>query len=291
MATNYVDKDEITAEILNIQLREKIRQVNKSIQEIEAILKKAPEHSPDWENREKYEQLLKDRESLLDAGADPEYSRQKFGEIVLLINENLLKKPCFRNYSENWTEDFKSNAIYKIFKYINNFDPNKISKVTGKKISSFAYLTQITYMAFVEVINKRKKDNTDLMDNMIPLQDLKPEHFGYSKFERSSSYFPGEEDIRNYFVISDMDSKSLYDHLKDIKDSGIDNIHVTYPIDYKMSLEEFDLIKTLQFSKMDLIRQKEVEEVMSSEDEDACFAFADEEFEDWGEWSEKEVND
>jgi hypothetical protein len=290
MATNYVDKDEITAEIINIQLREKIRQVNKSIEEVGAILKKTPEHEPNWELREKYEKLLAEQKALIEKGADPEYSRQKFGEIVLLINENLLKKPCFRNYSENWTEDFKSNAIYKIFKYINNFDPEKISKVTGRKISSFAYLTQITYMAFVEVINKRKKDNSDLMDNMIPLQDLKPEHFGYSKFERSSSYYPNEEDERTYFIIDNVKT-SLYDQLKIIRETN-DAVHVTYPANYSLSIDEFTLIDSLKFDKLTLIKQKEAEECFnSSDDEDTCFAFADEEFEDWGEWSEKDAND
>jgi hypothetical protein len=225
----------------------------------------------------------------LDAGADPEYSRQKFGEIVILINDNLLKKPCFRNYSENWTEDFKSNAIYKIFKYLNNFDPEKVSKVTGKKISSFAYLTQITYMAFVEVINKRKKDNTDLMDNMIPLQDLKPEHFSYGKFLRESTFNPDELKVlegMSYIVLleEDLIKESLFELMQALREKH-DKVHVTYPLNYKISIEEYNNITGLNFTTLNLIKEVLDEEVLScDESEEGIFEFADEEFEDFGEW-------
>lgn len=280
MNVNYVDKEEITTEILNIQLREKVRKVIRSIEELES----------NGGCKNELENLYQEKENLISQGADPDYSRQKFGEIVLLINENLLKKPCFRNYSENWTEDFKSNAIYKIFKYINNFDPNKISKVTGKKISSFAYLTQITYMAFVEVINKRKKDNTDLMDKVIPLNELKPEHFSYSKFIRESTYNNDVEDDMTYINITKIDT-SLFLELKKLRED-LDSVHVTYPKDYNLSIDEYDKIKTLNFKTLNIIKQKNNDILIPDENSDEdCFVFSDEDFEEWGEWIEKDDND
>jgi hypothetical protein len=293
MNVNYANKDEITTEIINIQLREKIRTVDKKLIELQSEYEKSS--NPSLLNEIKECEIS--RNQLLEKGADANYSRQKFGEIVILISDNLLKKPCFRNYSENWTEDFKSNAIYKIFKYINNFDPEKISKITGKKISSFAYLTQITYMAFIEVINKRKNDSSEIMENMIPLQDLKPEHYIYSKFANESRYYPDEHqpDDHEYFifpsvsafVVDNIICDTLYDVLKIIREKH-DKIHVTYPSTYHISMTEYRDIEKLNFDSMNLIKQRDkIEETIVEEDinDDACFAFTDEEFEDWGEWA------
>jgi hypothetical protein len=290
---NYVSKDEITFEIINIQLREKIRTVDKKLNE----LKLEYERTSNPTLLDEIKECENSRNQLLEKGADANYSRQKFGEIVILINDNLLKKPCFRNYSENWTEDFKSNAIYKIFKYINNFDPEKISKITGKKISSFAYLTQITYMAFIEVINKRKNDNSEIMENMIPLQDLKPEHYVYSKFANESTYYPDEhmpDDTEyfifpsiNTFIVNDVICDTLYDVLKLIRASH-DKVNVTCPSTYHISMTEYNDIIKLKFDTMNLLKQDDkIEEEIIEEDvsDEACFAFADEEFEDWGEWT------
>jgi hypothetical protein len=293
MNVNYANKDEITHEIIQIQLREKIRTVDKKLNELQLEY----ERSSSPIILDEIKECENSRDQLLEKGADANYSRQKFGEIVILINDNLLKKPCFRNYSENWTEDFKSNAIYKIFKYINNFDPEKISKITGKKISSFAYLTQITYMAFIEVINKRKNDTHDLMENMIPLQDLKPEHYVYSKFANESTYYPDEhrEDDTEYFifpsvntfVVDNLICDTLYDVLKTIR-IKFDKVHVTYPSTYHISMTEFKDIDKLGFDRMSLVKQRDkIEEEIIEEDidDEACFAFTDEEFEDWGEWT------
>ena len=290
---NYVNKDEITHEIIQIQLREKIRTVDKKLNELQLEYERLSNPTLLDEIKE-YEDS---RNQLLEKGADANYSRQRFGEIVILINDKLLKKPCFRNYSENWTEDFKSNAIYKIFKYINNFDPEKISKITGKKISSFAYLTQITYMAFIEVINKRKNDTNDLMENMIPLQDLKPEHYVYSKFANESTYYPDEHrpDDTEYFifplvstfVVNGIICDTLYDVLKTIR-TNHDKVHVTYPSTYHISMIEYEDINKLKFDTMSLLKTRyKIEEEVIEEDigDEACFAFADEEFEDWGEWT------
>lgn len=301
MANNYADKDEITREILNIQKREKARKYLKDIESLELQLKTKNL------NEDEYNKIVLDisnlsqeLQKLISEGADPNYNGQRFGEIVLSICDNLLKKPCFRNYSENWTEDFKSNAIYKIFKYINNFDPEKISKVTGEKISSFAYLTQITYMAFVEVINKRKKEEADLADNIISLQELSLKN--YDKHINTSRYYPDEheQDTTDYyeflsvndFVFEGNVCGTLLELLTNIRNYYIRNgiekpkVHITYPSDYRISMDEYNAINELGFDLISLVKpkEKEVELELDSEDK-KCFLFSEEEFEDWGEWT------
>lgn len=86
-------------------------------------------------------------------------SKEKFGEILLLIIKNMATMPSFASYTENWKTDFYSNAIEKTLLYAHNFDEDLISKRTGEKSKAFAYITQICFNAFVSVINTRKAES------------------------------------------------------------------------------------------------------------------------------------
>lgn len=72
------------------------------------------------------------------------------GECILLIANNLAKKPNFVNYT--YKDEMISDGIENCLQYIDNFDPEK-SK------NPFAYFTQIIYYAFIRRIHKEKKQS------------------------------------------------------------------------------------------------------------------------------------
>lgn len=86
-------------------------------------------------------------------------SKEKFGILLLLMIKNLNTMPSFSGYSENWATDFHSNAVEKVLLYLDNFDEKLQSKRSGGPVKAFAYVTQICFNAFVNVINIRKKEN------------------------------------------------------------------------------------------------------------------------------------
>ena len=72
------------------------------------------------------------------------------GECILLIANNLAKKPNFVNYT--YKEEMISDGIENCLQYIDNFDP-------AKSTNPFAYFTQIIYYAFIRRIHKEKKQS------------------------------------------------------------------------------------------------------------------------------------
>jgi len=93
-------------------------------------------------------------------------NKERFGVMLLLMIKNLKTMPSFSGYSENWATDFFSNAVEKTLLYLDNFDENLLSKRSGDKSKAFAYITQICFNAFVNVINIRKKESEFLKDTI-----------------------------------------------------------------------------------------------------------------------------
>lgn len=74
----------------------------------------------------------------------PEY----IGQCILLIAQNLARKPNFMNYS--FKEEMIGDGVENCLMYIGNFNPEKYA-------NPFAYFTQIIYYAFLRRIQKEKK--------------------------------------------------------------------------------------------------------------------------------------
>jgi len=70
------------------------------------------------------------------------------GESILLICNNLAKKPNFSGYT--YKTDMISDAIMDCVAAVDNFDPEKTN-------NPFAYFTQIAWNAFIRRIHKEKK--------------------------------------------------------------------------------------------------------------------------------------
>jgi hypothetical protein len=150
----------------------------------------------------------------------PNISKEKFGIMLLLIVKNLATMPSFSGYSSNWKTDFFSNAIEKTLLYLDNFDNNLLSVRTGTKSKAFAYVTQICYNAFLNIINDRKKDEA-LLKDAISFESSNLDGMRNSKLTPDIEY--KEEESREYIIkikASDNINDVIYKGITYIKDSN-----------------------------------------------------------------------
>lgn len=97
-------------------------------------------------------------------------SYEKFGKIIMLIIDRIIGKTQFRGYS--YHDEFKSDASYKILKYLDNFDHTKISSISNQAVSAFAYISTIIHNSFICVINKENETN-EFINKQILMQKAK----------------------------------------------------------------------------------------------------------------------
>lgn len=83
-------------------------------------------------------------------------SKEKFGEIVILMIKNILRKPNFQML--DYHDEFYSDQFNKIFRYLDNFDHMKISERSGYQVNAFQYISQIIHNSIIFVINQRNKE-------------------------------------------------------------------------------------------------------------------------------------
>ena len=81
-------------------------------------------------------------------GKTPPSAPRYIGESILLICNNLAKKPNFSGYT--YKHDMISDGIMDCVAAIDNFNPDKTN-------NPFAYFTQIAWNAFLRRIQKEKK--------------------------------------------------------------------------------------------------------------------------------------
>ena len=127
------------------------------------LLERQKDTSLPIETQDKITESLK---YIQDLELKSDANKERFGVMLLLMIKNLRTMPSFSGYSENWATDFFSNAVEKTLLYLDNFDENLLSKRTGDKSKAFAYVTQICFNAFVNVINIRKKESEFLKDTI-----------------------------------------------------------------------------------------------------------------------------
>lgn len=91
-----------------------------------------------------------------------EAAYNRFGQIILLMVKHILTMPKFSGYS--YKDDFYSDSVYKILKYLYNFDHTMISEKTGRPVNAFAYISQIIHNSIIYVINTRKKERNNVLE-------------------------------------------------------------------------------------------------------------------------------
>lgn len=180
-------------------------------------------------------------------------SYERFGEIILLMVKNILKKPNFSGYT--YRDDFYSDAIYKILKYLGNFDHTLISQATGQSVNSFAYISQIIHNSILFIINTKKKENDNLK------KQVSLEMLSHNLTLKGSEVFQSieEEELeKEETIVINKIQTTLVDELEkiDTTKEGIDRYNIYYPKDYRISFDEYNEMKKFFKGNISIMRKK-----------------------------------
>ena len=187
------------------------------------------------------------------------YSFERFGEIILLMIKNILTKPQFSGYT--YKDDFYSDAVYKILKYLGNFNHKMISQKTGLLVNAFAYISQYIHNSILFIIITKKKENLRLR------QRVQMEHLNhnlqlkiYDTIKSPVEEQPQETKIKTVHLkkIEESITQEIIKHSQDIDE--YDRINIYYPKNYKISFDEYNDIKPLLKNKISIMRTRETRE-------------------------------
>jgi L-rhamnose mutarotase len=117
----------------------------------------------------KHKKVLNDLKSMIIKKSEvtviDKLNYELFGVYIAEMIDRILTKPQFRNYS--YYDDFQSDSVFKILKYIDNFDHTKISKISNQPVNAFSYISQIIHNSIIFIINKNKKYNDFIASQML----------------------------------------------------------------------------------------------------------------------------
>lgn len=188
-----------------------------------------------------------------------ERTRERFGAIILLMIQNILRKPQFSNY--NYTDDFYSDSIYKILKYLHNFNHTKISERTGLPYNAFSYISEIIHNSVIFIINMRKKE---LERHQIHVEFVTVDHgvSGYYDDWALNNSLVDVIDRRNLEgsegipeVKIEHIETTLTDALVEIlQDFDGSSVRIIYPCGYRISEAEYDKIKDMLKPGVSIVR-------------------------------------
>ena len=141
-------------------------------------------------NKTLYSAIIQHKNSVEDAERQnlpkPKVSNY-IGESILLICNNLAKKPNFSGYT--YKQDMISDGIMDCISAVDNFNPDKTN-------NPFAYFTQIAWNAFLRRIQKEKKQ-TYIKHKNYENSVLLEEHWEHSTMQLNSNEY-SDEVVRNY---------------------------------------------------------------------------------------------
>lgn len=183
------------------------------------------------------------------------FSHERFGEIILLMIKNILKKPNFSGYT--WKEDFYSDATYRVLKYLHNFNHTKTSEKTGQSVNAFSYISQIIHNSIVYIINTNNQE-IDITDK---LSQTEGEELGIEKVKTLDKTSISEK-INEKFIIQkqDLSNTSLFNLLSEFVDSSnYDkdfNYTFEYPKDYLITIDEFAKLRDILKGNISIIKAK-----------------------------------
>lgn len=189
-------------------------------------------------------------------------SYERFGEIILLMIKNILKKPTFSGYT--YKDDFYSDAVYKILKYLHNFDHKLISDRTGQAVNAFAYISQYIHNSILFIINTKKKEQENIrkqisMEHLNHNFQINPTDYSQLKLWDAKAA-SGESDVSIVETIElSYISTSLVDELKKLEDDieRVTRLNLYYPKDYRISFDEYSILKEMLKGKVSIMRTKE----------------------------------
>ena len=217
----------------------------------------------DIQKRKKLKHKLKEKIiELSEKTSCDDISYEHFGSIIMLMIKNILRKPQFSGYT--YTDDFYSDAVYKILKYLHNFDHRLISERTNQPVNAFAYISQIIHNSVIYILNTKKKEN-DRLKEQVKIQNMSHSIFlaNHELIDNDSlhqKYNPDTKTIEETITLKEVNG-SLHEELLNLSDEidRVQHLNVIYPSDYRISFDEYNSLKELLKGKVSIIRQKEEE--------------------------------
>jgi len=223
---------------------------DKYIQEIETLRDEYSELERSIEKGlQKKKRYIRDRIKDLSSATFVYRDPNIFGEMILIIINNILTRPNFSRYS--YKNEMKSLAIEHILKYTWRFAPYKQSKISGQYVSAFTYISTISFNAFVATINSQNKEAKKSKEEFLETQKFK-----YSTI-RSSNIIPDHSEIEKKVRLVNIENR-LIDEIKKIPLDQKD-ILVEYPKNYRIDMNEYK--ELTEFSKendlnLSLVRER-----------------------------------
>lgn len=192
-------------------------------------------------------------------------SYERFGEIILLMIKNILRKPQFSGYT--YKDDFYSDAVYKILKYLHNFDHTKISEISGQNVKAFAYISQYIHNSIIYIINTKKKES-DRIKKQIQIENISYD-IPMNNFELINDNVYFDDRINESSKEINIDilkiDDSLVQELKRIKSKYKipinTRLNITYPSEYRISFDEYDELKSVLSSNISITRQEDEDDI------------------------------
>lgn len=200
---------------------------------------------------QKHRRILRDAiVTLSDRNIINKTDYERFGEMVLLIIKNILKKPKFSGYS--YRDEFYSDSTDKIIRYLKNFNHRMISKITGQYVNAFSYLSQYVHNSIVHIIKTNNIEKEELENYVNTYNE------NLTLIFNESSYYKEEKELQ--YELKKI-KKSLYEDILNLTDefSKYDSVKVQYPKDYIISIEEYNKLKNIKEiigSKISVIRKR-----------------------------------
>lgn len=229
-SVNYIDDILKIIEPLNKELVEKRKNLDRCYKsDLTRINKYIIKHHKS--KNQKYKRILRDYiTTIAERTVIDKESYERFGELVLLIIKNILKKPKFSGYT--YRDEFYSDSTDKIFRYIKNFNHKLISEISNQPVNAFSYISQYVHNSILFIINTNKNES-ELRQTYLGNYDNADETHNYSKYQTPQSNIELE--------LGEVKSGKLIEEIKKIicKDELYDNYTFIYPKNYNISLDEY----------------------------------------------------
>lgn len=182
-------------------------------------------------------------------------SYERFGKIILLMIKKILTKPSFSGYT--YKDEFYSDAVHKILKYLHNFNHKLISATTNQPVNAFSYISQIIHNSILFIINTKKKE----LENHSKLVDKQALEYevNISKHESYDEFgYVEKQNINTENVIIDEINGSLVEEINNLKHllPYVDQLNVYIPEEHIITFEEYNELKELLKGKVSIMRNK-----------------------------------
>jgi len=173
-------------------------------------------------------------------------SYEKFGKIVLLMIKNILRKPQFSGYT--YSDDFYSDSVYKILKYLNNFNHLLISERTNTAVNAFAYISQIMHNSILYILNMKKKESAKLAEYAELLHvsnDISDKDMSWW-IEEYHTRPASQTKITKMFDLKPNDLIAQIKCLNDTHSAHNVTLELFYPYAYEPTFKEYQAFKIFQ---------------------------------------------